>query len=404
MKIKDINFFYISKKKSSLLTQPVPGYNGNDELKLGMSSSMGLNIYDSAKQKLRVENQQKNIEFWIPREKNLNLNPYQFVNISSINSSVLDDSPYFLNFNFNVNLSNYSIHVQIKPINKTTAYLVLIKLGITPKLDENSKVYDLFKIVCNKNKSEYMIFLNMNSTNGFRGKVGVSIRELDSNETSYFCDQNQNQNASLPYSPPLAQNKISNLTNDFWIRIFLSGCYYYDSIRNIWAADGVEVAEDTNIEYTHCVSEHLTEFAGGFLVLPTEINFDYVWANASFLRNPIIYSTVIVLCVLYVLLAVACRYFDIQDKKKIGLTCIKSQYATKDDFNYEISLFTGTRRNAGTSANVFVSIYGLDEKTEGIKLYDNKRKCFTRSGIDSFIISSRKYCSHIRNQNLFNLI
>ena len=173
----------------------------------------------------------------------------------------------------------------------------------------------------------------------------------------------------------------------------MSGCYYYDPIRNIWAADGVEVAEDTNIEYTHCVSEHLTEFAGGFLVLPTEINFDYVWANASFLRNPIIYSTVIVVCALYVLLAIACRYFDIQDKKKIGLTCIKSQYATQDDFNYEISLFTGSRKNAGTSANVFVSIYGLDEKTEGIKLYDNKRKCFTRSGIDSFIISSRKYGS-----------
>ena len=190
---------------------------------------MGLNIYDSAKQKLTVENQQKNIEFWIPRDKNQNLDLYQFVNISSINSSVLDDSPYFLNFNFNVNLSNYSIHVQIKPcINKTTAYLVLIKLGNTPKLDENSKVYDLFKIVCNNNKSEYMIVLNMNSTNGFRGKVGVSIRELDSNETSYFCVQNQN--TSLSYSPPLAQNKISNLTNDFWIRIFSNIYFLFNEI------------------------------------------------------------------------------------------------------------------------------------------------------------------------------
>ncbi len=60
--------------------------------------------------------------------------------------------------------------------------------------------------------------------------------------------------------------------------------------------------DDTNENFTHCISTHLTEFAGGFITLPPAIDFAYVFAHASFDQNPTIYCTIIVTLGLFVLI------------------------------------------------------------------------------------------------------
>lgn len=105
--------------------------------------------------------------------------------------------------------------------------------------------------------------------------------------------------------------------------MFLSGCYYFDRNELKWSSNGVEVLEETNETHTVCESDHLTEFAGGFIVLPNPIDFNYVFANASFTRNPIIYSTVIFLTCLYILLAIICVYADKHDEKKTQINVLK---------------------------------------------------------------------------------
>ena len=60
----------------------------------------------------------------------------------------------------------------------------------------------------------------------------------------------------------------------------------------------MDIYEDTSLEKTHCMSNHLTSFAGGLVILPTAINFQYVFANASFTQNPVIYLTsILVTCI-----------------------------------------------------------------------------------------------------------
>jgi hypothetical protein len=66
------------------------------------------------------------------------------------------------------------------------------------------------------------------------------------------------------------------------------------------------------------LSTHLTTFAGGFLVLPNPINWNYAFANADFLRNKTIYLTVIGVCVLYILLTIFARYKDKQDTDQVN--------------------------------------------------------------------------------------
>ena len=189
----------------------------------------------------------------------------------------------------------------------------------------------------------------MNQTKGYQGKVGFGIKELNEIDLDYYCS---NQTIDLNDAPLLNNNNNNNSSfkYDFSIRSYTSGCYYLND-DGYWASDRVEVIEDSNLTHTHCSSSHLTQFAGGFVVLPPAIDFNYVFAHSSFLQNPTIYSTIIALATLYVILAIISRYFDTQDQKKIGLTNLANSL---DEYKYEVTIFTGNRFNAGTNSNVSI--------------------------------------------------
>jgi hypothetical protein len=73
----------------------------------------------------------------------------------------------------------------------------------------------------------------------------------------------------------------------------------------------------TDHNQTHCFTSHLTTFAGGFIVLPAPVNWNYVFANADFSRNKTIYLTVIIVIVLYLMLMIYARYDDRKGLQKV---------------------------------------------------------------------------------------
>ena len=188
----------------------------------------------------------------------------------------------------------------------------------------------------------------MTRINSFKGYVGLTIKELKEINTNSCTNKN------LAYT--------RNFTDNFWLRIYTSGCYYMDPKTNEWSSRGMDILSDTNLTHTHCVSNHLTTFAGGFVVLPNAIDFEHVWANSSFLRNPVIYSTVIALLLIYFLLGIWARYMDYKDSFKCGITLLSNFYTENKDkeiekkYIYEIIVFTGNRLNAGTKSNALLRI------------------------------------------------
>lgn len=182
--------------------------------------------------------------------------------------------------------------------------------------------------------------------------MGYGIRELNNNELNAYC---LNSSYFKLNSPPLI-TYVVNFSNDFFLRTFTSGCYYYDVSAGKWSSSGLEVLSDTEINKIHCSSSHLTTFAGGLVVLPSAINFEYVWANASFIQNPIIYSTVIALTCLYVLIAIIARVMDIRDKKKLNIIPLIDN-SPHDNYFYEIITFTGMRPTSGTDSKVNYYLY-----------------------------------------------
>jgi polycystin 1L2 len=187
----------------------------------------------------------------------------------------------------------------------------------------------------------------MTQVNGFTGFVGYSLRELDSNETNLYCS-----NTNIKQTMPMSEMKNRSLfTSDFMIRTYTSGCYYFDVSTGKWSPDGMEIYEDTNLEYTHCASNHLTDFAGGLVLTPSVINYQYAFANMSFTRSPTIFITMIVLVCLYVLFALVAILLDVRDAKKMGIYVLKDNFSN-DSYFYELMVFTGNRSESGTNSIV----------------------------------------------------
>jgi hypothetical protein len=102
---------------------------------------------------------------------------------------------------------------------------------------------------------------------------------------------------------------------------------------------------------TQCLSTRSATFSSGFTVLPSPINWNYVFANADFMKNKTVYLTVICVFVIYLLLVIYARYKDKKDLEKLGVTVLPDNHKS-DGYFYEIIVFTGHRKSAGTKSKV----------------------------------------------------
>lgn len=262
-----------------------------------------------------------------------------------------------------------------------------LKFGRMPLFEKNFTDIDKWDIFCPNeqhyhNNKTFLFFMNQTEVNAFKGLIGVGIRELNADEFDQYCVSKLKPKSQIP-------DHVSNttFTSDFYLRFYSSGCYYLNEDTGSWSSDGIDIAFDTDEKYTHCVTKHLTEFAGGLLILPAEINFNYAFANSAFTKNPAIYITVIVITSIYLLFIIWGRYQDKIDSNKIGV-CLLKDNQPLDSYFYEVIVFTGSRANAETDSRVNIILSGDCDDTKPRILEDPKRKCFRRGGVDSFIVST----------------
>jgi hypothetical protein len=391
-------------QKTAVSQVAVAGANGASS-NVGSSQTVTLSFFQSNSQALTVQGLTTPISIWIPRGSNAAVPSYQTISANYTNTLQCPYNDLFLQNTFNVNSSS-SIHIQFKPANNNsiTGYLFLLKFGSIPQLNSSFSNYDQWQLYCPSDATTqlgdtfFLFFLNQSHVANFSGNVDIAIRELTSSETNSYCSKNVNSYNLT--APPILTSFTSSsnstsagckaISNDLNLRIFLSGCFYMNPSTGAYTSDGTVVQPDTTLLSTHCHVYHCTEFAGGFIVLPAAINFNSVFSgdNASFAKNPILYATVFSIIGLYVVLAVLCRWMDMRDRYKKGLTLLNGR---RTNNLYEIIIFTGNRRNAGTDSNVFMSMHGNTEKSHVIELKDKKRKLFRRGGLDTFIVATEQY-------------
>jgi hypothetical protein len=230
------------------------------------------------------------------------------------------------------------------------------------------------------NDNIFQYFLNNQQTSGHQSLV-FGLRELKSTEELDFCSSSSLKN------PPITNERF-NFTSNYELRIYTSGCYYLDQ-NNQWKADGLIVGPLTNHNQTQCFSNHLTTFASGFVVLPEAVNWNYGFAHADFMKNKTIYLTVIYVSVIYMILIIYARWKDKKDVEKLGVTPLPDNHPL-DEYFYQILVFTGQRKDAGTKSKVHFILSGDKDDTLVRTFADPHRQIFQRGGIDAFIMAVPK--------------
>ena len=346
----------------------VVGFNGDNQTFTSLSPQTSLSFLDESGNSLSVQKLSTPILVYIKR----NLDSYQgSLSFSSVNLSNLTSrnfkSNQLLTYMQSLSGHAYSLQIQLKPENLSslTGYLMLAKFGAAPLVTSTHNSFDHVRLVCpgdlqtDGNDSFYQLFLNMTQVNKYRGFVGFGFRQLVASEMSLYCPGNVNKYGSqsaLWNTPPVVDSAMILFDRQVSLRMVLSGCYYLDETTGNWEADGLDVVEScTNTSFVCCQTTHLTEFAGGFLVLPEPIDFEYVFSNASFEKNPFVYATVIALTSLYVVLGILCFHMDRKDNRKIGISVLPGHDVdlnSESTYFYEIIFHTGLRKDAGTDSKV----------------------------------------------------
>ena len=360
-----------------------------------MSRSISLTVIDPNGEEISIQaSRTQPIELIIPRDPNVVIPTMTFQNVTSFNAT-----PHKQLFNLHyINITNslpVSVHFEIQPLNTALGYLFIYKFDGSPILNSSVNQIDGWTLLCPSselflciipfhhlseidltNASFYTYFIDNEKTQSHRTIV-FGLRELSINELN---------NASVS-SPPITNDRF-NFTSDYALRIYTSGCYYLDK-NNRWQSDGLIVGPATNHYETQCFATHLTTLSSGFTVLPASINWNYVFAHADFTRNKTIYSTVISVSILYLLLVIYARRKDRKDMEKLGVIPLPDNHVS-DQYYYQIIVFTGHRKDAGTKSKVHFILSGDKDDTPVRTFTSPNRAILQRSSVDAFILAAPK--------------
>jgi len=361
------------------MIQPLASFgNSKSSSNTNLSTLVSLTILDQNENEVSIgTNMSQSIEIFIPRDPNRIIPAMILQNVTSANATPTNQLFQLQYLNITSDLS-ISVHFEIEPLNSSVAYLFIYKFDQIPQLNSSINQIDGWTIFCHQ--SMYTYFLDNQQTFTHQSLI-FGLRELNSTEIIEFCSNSSFNN------PPITDQRF-NFTSDYQLRIYTSGCYYLDS-NNQWKSDGLRVGSLTNHNQTQCYSNHLTTFAGAFLVLPDPINWNYVFSHANFMQNKTIYLTIICISIIYLILMIYARWNDRKDLEKLGVTALPDNHQS-DEYFYQILVFTGQRKDAGTKSNVHFILSGEKDETHIRTLADPHRPILQRGGIDAFIMAVPK--------------
>ncbi|XP_067670971.1 polycystin-1-like protein 2 [Haliotis asinina] len=251
----------------------------------------------------------------------------------------------------NITREASSVHLELKEMEeKDLQIMVILRKGGLPKISSDKcdgvgfipKSLDFTKEV----KGRMRFFMDNNKIDNYIGPVWFGFRPLPKG----FDSSKVESCADLDKVDVSSDNNYTRM--NVGIYTFTSGCYFFDHDLRDWASQGCTVGEGTNYTHTDCYCNHLTTFGSGWTVAPHTIDWNFVFSNADFFKNPTIYVTEIAIAIFYMLAIVWARRKDRKDVEA-----------------------------------VFIVLSGDNDETDVRMLNDDRRKVFTRGGVDSFLMA-----------------
>lgn len=164
------------------------------------------------------------VELLIPRDPTLPIPQMILQNTTHINAQ-LNQSQFYA---FQIDLPRQStlevsFHLQLRPTIINTSYLLL-------------DPFDRWALFCPDRQGFYTYFID-NEQIGDRSSIVLRLRELTPAEMLRFCSPSPPPSKDLP---TFEKTSLFRFSSDYFLRTFLSGCYYFTSDHQ-WRSDGLRV-------------------------------------------------------------------------------------------------------------------------------------------------------------------
>ncbi|CAH8676554.1 unnamed protein product [Schistosoma rodhaini] len=309
--------------------------------------------------------------------------------------------------------NDVAVFFQLYPenISECPQYLLFLRLIDPPVISLSNGVYDMWttlpedtsqcvNMTTNPNDPNYRYtfildnrqLMELRSTQKYRERFELLQKSVAQTVYIGFRQLNQYEiNMYKSTSPPLIpypyRDQINNTALSRW---FLTSCVsgQVDSSKK-WSTNKCRVGPETTVQQTQCICDELSTFTSGWFALPNSIDFNYVFANIDFNRNPTLYATEISLCIIFLLILIWARREDIKDIEKLSVTQL-SENNPDCEYLYEIIVSTGHRRCAGTDSKVCFILSGQYGETRCYVLQDPNRKVLCRGATDRFLLACPK--------------
>ncbi|XP_071814843.1 polycystin family receptor for egg jelly-like isoform X3 [Apostichopus japonicus] len=183
-----------------------------------------------------------------------------------------------------------------------------------------------------------------------------------------------------------AATSLSMTSILYKLRPQLSKCFFSSETGKKWKSVGCKVLPTSSMLKTDCACNHLTLFGGGFSIPINSIDL----SDSAFTKldeNPVVFAFLLACLCVYAVIVVWARKKDKRDLEKTGVTPLPDN-DPRDKFMFEVTVFTGFKGKAGTTAKVSINITGDRRETGPRPFLDKKRKVFQQGGVDSFLLST----------------
>ncbi|EPQ17033.1 Polycystic kidney disease protein 1-like 3 [Myotis brandtii] len=188
----------------------------------------------------------------------------------------------------------------------------------------------------------------------------------------------------------------------FSIVTALTQCYFWDSHNSTWKSDGCQVGPQSTVVRTQCLCNHLTYFGSDFFIVPRTVNVeDTIKLFLRVTNNPVGVSLLASLLGFYLLLFVWAWRKDQADMQKVKVTVLADNDPSSR-CRYLIQVSTGYRRRASTTAQVVVTLYGSEGRSEPHHLWDGQKAVFERGGLDVFLLGTRSSLGGLHSLRLWH--
>ncbi|XP_078695243.1 polycystin-1-like protein 2 [Branchiostoma floridae x Branchiostoma belcheri] len=295
-------------------------------------------------------------------------------------TEVLTDYTYHRIDTINV---GYEIHVVIRHTNPAVQTLAYLKEGGYPSSDD----YNVSAVIPHQVRDESGKF-SPEELEELRHSITVPQDMITRNATWYLALQETGKLILYPCcNHPGSDVSIRPMSSNYSLQILFFGCRYWDEPEDKWKGDGCKVSEYSTSQATICLCTHLTSFGAELFTPPNMIDFRTVFSK-NIGENPYVLCTIVVLVVIYLGMAILARRADLKDVVKWSVTAL-SDNRLIDSYHYEVTVYTGLRKGAGTKSNVFFILHGDNGKSRTRRLA-GKGKEFSRGSVNQFLMSEMR--------------